>query len=144
MSHLNLGIFHQFLFYFKKLTCLVTLFDRKLQVFNNLPKWSIFGILKLTFVHRNVNVALASLAVLNVYYILQISFTYSYWIFDWFLRGWSRSPVLGPIYDPTLPRPISVEVGVLRSGQRPIWTEFTTNGDAIRQFVHRFGLPISL
>ena len=27
-----------------KVTCLVTLFDRKLQVFKNLPKWNIFGI----------------------------------------------------------------------------------------------------
>ena len=34
-----------------KLTCLVTLFDRKLQVFKNSPKWTIFGPLK------NVNVA---------------------------------------------------------------------------------------
>ena len=34
---LNFGIFHQFLSYLK-LTCLVTLFDRKLQVFKNSPK----------------------------------------------------------------------------------------------------------
>ena len=27
-----------------KLTCLVTLFDRKRQVFKNSPKWTIFGI----------------------------------------------------------------------------------------------------
>ena len=27
-----------------KLTCLVTLFDRNLQVFKNLPKWTVFGI----------------------------------------------------------------------------------------------------
>ena len=40
---LNFGIFHQFLSY-KKLTCLVTLFDRKLQVFKNSPKWTIFGL----------------------------------------------------------------------------------------------------
>ena len=40
---LNFGIFHQFLSYLK-LTCLVTLFDRKLQVFKNSPKWTIFGI----------------------------------------------------------------------------------------------------
>ena len=39
----NFGIFHQFLSYLK-LTCLVTLFDRKLQVFKNSPKWTIFGI----------------------------------------------------------------------------------------------------
>ena len=33
MSHLNIGTFHYFL---------VTLFDRKLQVFKNSPKWTIF------------------------------------------------------------------------------------------------------
>ena len=27
-----------------KLTCLVTLFDRKLQVVKNSPKWTLFGI----------------------------------------------------------------------------------------------------
>ena len=27
-----------------KLTCLVTLFDRKLQVFKNFSKWTIFGV----------------------------------------------------------------------------------------------------
>ena len=46
MSHLNLGnfgIFHQF-FVLLKRTCLVTLFDRRLQVFKNSPKWTIFGI----------------------------------------------------------------------------------------------------
>ena len=32
------------LFVLLKLTCLVTLFDRKLQVFKNSPKWTIFGI----------------------------------------------------------------------------------------------------
>ena len=38
--------FLQFLpiFVLLKLTCLVTLFDRKLQVFKNSPKWTIFGI----------------------------------------------------------------------------------------------------
>ena len=34
-----------------KLTCLVTLFDRKLQVFKNSPKWTLFGIFNSTFVH---------------------------------------------------------------------------------------------
>ena len=29
-----------------KLTCLVTLFDRKLQFFKNSPKWTLFGIFK--------------------------------------------------------------------------------------------------
>ena len=33
------------IFVILKLTCLVTLFDRKLQVFKNSPKWTIFGIL---------------------------------------------------------------------------------------------------
>ena len=32
------------IFVLLKLTCLVTLFDRKLQVFQNLPKWTIFVI----------------------------------------------------------------------------------------------------
>ena len=34
-----------------KLTCLVTLFDRKLQVFKNSLKWTFFDIFELTFVH---------------------------------------------------------------------------------------------
>ena len=38
---LNLGIFYQFLSI--KLTGLVTLFDRKLQIFKNSPKCTIFG-----------------------------------------------------------------------------------------------------
>ena len=32
------------IFFLLKLTCLVTLFDRKLQVFKNSPKWTISGI----------------------------------------------------------------------------------------------------
>ena len=32
------------IFVLLKLTCLVTLFDRKLQVFKNSPKWTFFGI----------------------------------------------------------------------------------------------------
>ena len=32
------------IFVLLKLTCLVTLFDRKLQVYKNSPKWTIFGI----------------------------------------------------------------------------------------------------
>ena len=32
------------IFVLLKVTCLVTLFDRKLQVFKNSPKWTIFGI----------------------------------------------------------------------------------------------------
>ena len=31
-----------------KVTCLVTLFDRKLRIFKNSPKWTIFGLLKVT------------------------------------------------------------------------------------------------
>ena len=44
MSHLILQFchFHQLLSY---LTCLVTLFDSKLQIFKNSPKWTIFVIL---------------------------------------------------------------------------------------------------
>ena len=53
---LNFGIFHQFLSYFK-LTCLVTLFDRKLQVFKNSPKWTILGIFNQLLSTQNVNVA---------------------------------------------------------------------------------------
>ena len=34
-----------------QLPCLVTLFDRKLQVFKNSLKWTIFGIFNWTFVH---------------------------------------------------------------------------------------------
>ena len=33
------------IFVLLKLTCLLILFDRKLQVFKNSPKWNIFGIL---------------------------------------------------------------------------------------------------
>ena len=40
-----------------KLTCLVTLFDRKLQVFKNLPKWTIYGIFSKLLSTQNVNVA---------------------------------------------------------------------------------------
>ena len=44
-------------FVLSKLTCLVTLFDRKLQYFKNLPKWIIFGILNQLLSTQNVNVA---------------------------------------------------------------------------------------
>ena len=40
-----------------KVTCLVTLFDRKLQIFKNSPKWTIFGIFNLLLPIKNVNVA---------------------------------------------------------------------------------------
>ena len=36
MLHLNFGILHKFLMYLK-LTCMVTLFDRKQQIFENSP-----------------------------------------------------------------------------------------------------------
>ena len=39
------------------MTCLVTLFDRKLQVFKNSPKWTIFGIFNQLLSTQNVNVA---------------------------------------------------------------------------------------
>ena len=48
---LNFGIFHQFL------SCLVTLFDRKLQVFKNSPKWTIFVIFNQLLSVQNVNIA---------------------------------------------------------------------------------------
>ena len=40
-----------------KLNCLVTLFDRKLQVFKNSPKWTISGIFIELLSTQNVNVA---------------------------------------------------------------------------------------
>ena len=47
MSHLNFFKFWHFppIFVLLKLTCQVTLFDSKIQVFKNSPKWTIFGIL---------------------------------------------------------------------------------------------------
>ena len=40
-----------------KVICLVTLFDRKLQVFKNSPKLTIFGIFNELLATQNVNVA---------------------------------------------------------------------------------------
>ena len=40
-----------------KVTCLVKLFHRKLQVFKNLPKWTIFGLFHQLVSTHNVNVA---------------------------------------------------------------------------------------
>ena len=48
--------FHQF-FVLLKLTCLVTLFDGKLQVFKTSPKLAIFGIFNELLATQNVNVA---------------------------------------------------------------------------------------
>ena len=45
------------IFVLLKLTCLVTLFDRKLQVFKNSPKWTIFGLFNELLSTQNVNVA---------------------------------------------------------------------------------------
>ena len=45
------------IFVLLKLTCLVTLFDRKLQVFKKSPKWIIFGISSKLLSTQNVNVA---------------------------------------------------------------------------------------
>ena len=52
MSHLRFSIF-----VLLKLTYLVTLFDRKLQVFKNSPKLTIFGIFNELLSTQNVNVA---------------------------------------------------------------------------------------
>ena len=49
MRHLNFGIFLP-IFVLFKLTCLVTLFDRKLQAFKKLAKLTLFGIFYSTFV----------------------------------------------------------------------------------------------
>ena len=56
MSHLNFWHFPS-IFVLLKLTCLVTLFDRKLQVFKNSTKWTIFGIFNQLLSTRNVNAA---------------------------------------------------------------------------------------
>ena len=56
MSYLNFGNINQF-FCLLKLTCLVTLFDRKLQVFKNSPKWTNFGIFNELLSTQSVNVA---------------------------------------------------------------------------------------
>ena len=40
-----------------KMSCLVPLIDRNLQVFKNSPKWNILGIFYLLFSIQNVNVA---------------------------------------------------------------------------------------
>ena len=45
------------IFVLLKMTCLVTLFDRKLQVFKNSPKLTIFGIFNELLSTQNVNVA---------------------------------------------------------------------------------------
>ena len=58
MSHLNFSILaFPPVFVLLKLTCLVTLFDRKLQVFKNSPNWTIFGIFNKLLSTQNVNVA---------------------------------------------------------------------------------------
>ena len=55
ISHFNFGIFHQFV------TCLVTLFDRKLQVFKNSPNWPFFGTFNELLSNKNENDVLAML-----------------------------------------------------------------------------------
>ena len=55
---MNFGFFANFCpTYILKLTCLVTLFDRKLQVFRNSPKLTNFGIFNELLSIQNVNVA---------------------------------------------------------------------------------------
>ena len=44
-------------FVISKVTCLVTLFDRKLHIFKNSPKWTTFGIFYKLLSTPNVNVA---------------------------------------------------------------------------------------
>ena len=58
MSHL-IFLFWHFppIFVLLKLTCLVTQFGRKLQIFKNSPKWTIFGIFNLLFSTQNVSIA---------------------------------------------------------------------------------------
>ena len=58
MSHLNFQFWHfPPIFVLLKLTGLVTLFDRKIQVFKNSPKWTILGIFNYLLSTQNVNVA---------------------------------------------------------------------------------------
>ena len=45
------------IFVLLKLTCLVTLFDRKFKVFKNSSKWTIFGIFDKLLSTKNENVA---------------------------------------------------------------------------------------
>ena len=45
------------IFVLLKLTCLVTLFDRKLQVFKNSPNWPFFGISNELLSIQNINLA---------------------------------------------------------------------------------------
>ena len=53
VSHLNFYFWH----FPPNLSCLVTLFDRKLQIFKNSPKWTILGIFNKLLSTQNVNVA---------------------------------------------------------------------------------------
>ena len=53
------------IFVLLKVTCLVTLFDCKLKIFKNSPKWTIFGILNKDLSTQNVNVARFARNVLN-------------------------------------------------------------------------------
>ena len=45
------------IFQILKVTCLVTLFDRKLQIYKKSPKYTIFGIFNELLSTQNVNVA---------------------------------------------------------------------------------------
>ena len=59
MSYLIFFLFWHFppIFVLLKLTCLLTLFDRKLQIFKNSPKFTIFGLFNELLSTQNVNVA---------------------------------------------------------------------------------------
>ena len=64
-----------------KLTCLVTMFDRKLQVFKNSPKWTIFGIFNKLLSTQNVNLARFARNVCRMRLFLWFSNTVSEWHF---------------------------------------------------------------
>ena len=62
LSHLNFWILaFPPIFVLLKVTCLVTLSDRKLHIFKNSSTWTIFGIFYLLLSTQNVNVARCSL-----------------------------------------------------------------------------------
>ena len=57
LSHFNFWFWHFLqIFVLLKVTCLVTLFDRKLQVFKNSSKLTIFGIFNELLSTQNVNI----------------------------------------------------------------------------------------
>ena len=81
----------------KKLTCLVTLFDNKLQIFKNSPKLTIFGIFNELLSTQNVMLAMLNAtfsvvfkhcaksticySVINLYYTISFSFQICFFFF---------------------------------------------------------------